>query len=233
MIVKECKKLRAKLEEVAAAELRKNVVEQLDSRRADLLPLRENVISVANSLQALSRRTELVGKPDSTKAIERVRKIRKSLMLDPLSVTKGRDFSNMKKAFENFVEHGFAAAEATWDVYMPKVRPAIDANQLAQAEQQKDFAAIATKLKMRAKRAEKIGKTPPSNEDEFLEIENEWKDIRHMISGLPEVADDPNVQEFLKAANSQSGASIDLLTDEVREWLRENNVAENYRITTM
>lgn len=233
MIAEECKKLRAQLEEVAQAEERENVVEQLESRRTELFALRESVISVTNSLKAMSSRTEIVGKLDPTKAIERVQKIREALMTDPLSITKGRDFSNMKKAFEKFAEDSSAAAEATWELYMPKARPSVDTNQLAQAEQQKDFATIALQLKTRAKYAEKIGKKPPADEDEFLEIESAWADIRQMISELPDVADDPKVQKFLKAANSQCGASIDLLTDEVRAWLRDNNVAEKYRITTM
>jgi len=54
-----------------------------------------------------------------------------------------------------------------------------------------------------------------------------------MIAELPAVADDPIVQEFLKAANSRTGASLELLTEEVRKWLKENNVANKYRITTM
>lgn len=233
MIAEECKKLREQLEEVAKAEERENVVEQLESRRTELLKLREAVLSVTDSLKAISSRSELVGKLDPSKCVERVQKIREALKTDPLSITKGHDFSSMKKAFEKFAEDGSAATEATWEQYMPKARPSVDTNQLAQAEQQKDFLTTASRLKARAKYAEKIGKKPPANEEEFLEIESAWEDIRRMIAELPDVADDPNVQEFLKAANSQSGASLDLLTDEVRAWLAENNVADKYRITTM
>lgn len=233
MIAEECKKIRAQLEEVAQAEERENVVEQLESRRTELLTLRESVILVTNSLKAISSRTEIVGKLDPTKAIERVQKIREALMTDPLSITKGREFSNMKKAFEKFAADGIAVAVATWEQYIPKARPTVDTNQLAQAAQQKDFATIAMQLKTTVKYAEKICKKLPSNEEEFLEIESAWADIRRMISQLPDVTNDPKVQEFLKAANSQSGASIELLTEEVRAWLRQNNVTEKYRITTM
>lgn len=234
MIAEECKKLRAQLEEVAKAEQREKVVEQLESRHSELLELRESVVATTSSLQAfMSRKIAIVEKPDSGKAIDRVRKIRKALATDPLSITKGIDFANMKKAFVKFAEDGLAAAGATWELYMPKARPSVDPNQLAQAEQQRDFSAIAMRLKARVKDAERIGKKPPANEEEFLGIESVWDDIRRMISELPDVADDPNVQEFLKAANSPRGASIELLTDEVRAWLRDNNVVEKYRITTM
>ena len=114
MIAEDCQKLRAQLEEVAKAEEREKVVEQLESRRTELLALRETVTLATDSLKAISSRTEIAGKLDSTKAIERVQKIRESLMTDPLSITKGRDFSNLKKAFEKFAEVGSAAVEATW-----------------------------------------------------------------------------------------------------------------------
>ena len=233
MIAEECRKLREQLEEVKKADERQNAVEQLDSRREELVTLRDALLSVTDSLKAIAKRTSIEGKLDPTKAIERVHKIREALKADPLSITKGRDFSNMKKAFEKFAKEGSAASEATWEVYLPRARPKPDSNQVAQAEQQNDFVTIATRLKARAKYADKIGDKPPANEEDLQEIEAAWDDIRRMISELPDVASDPTVQEFLKAANSQRGASIDLLTDEVRDWLHENNIAEKYRITTM
>lgn len=233
MIADECKRLREQLEEVKKADDRQNVVEQLDLRRDELVALRDAVLTVTDSLKAIASRTSIEGKLDPAKAIDRVQKILDTLKTDPLSITKGRDFTRMKKAFEKFTEEGSVAAEATWEIYMPRARPTPDSNQVAQAEQQKDFVTIANHLKARAKYADKIGKKPPANEEDFVEIESAWDEIRQMISELPEVASDPKVQEFLKAANSQGGASIDLLTDDVREWLHENNIAEKYRISTM
>lgn len=233
MIAEECKKLRKQLEEVAQAEERENIHEQLESRRVELVEVREALLAVTNSLKALSARTELVGDLDSTKCIDRIRKIRESLLADPLSITKGRQFTDMRKALEKFEAEGTRCADATWAQFMPRAKPSVDTNQLAQAEQQNDFKTIVLKLRSRAKYAETLGKKPPANEEDFAELESAWEDIREMMSELPDVADDPLVQEFLKAANSSGGASIDLLTDEVRAWLLENNIADKYRITTM
>ncbi|TWT52267.1 hypothetical protein [Allorhodopirellula solitaria] len=233
MIAQECKKLRGQLEELAQAEERENIHDQLESRRNELVDVRDSLLAVTNSLKALSARTELAGDLDPTKCIDRVRKIRESLQTDPLSITKGRQFSDMRKAFEKFATEGTECAQATWAIFMPRAKPSVDTNQLAQAEQQNDFKTIALKLKTRAKYAEKLGKNPPATEDDFAELESAWEDIREMMAALPDVASDPLVQEFLKAANSSGGASIDLLTDEVRAWLQENNIADKYRITTM
>jgi|GEM_PF-1503177 len=233
MIAEECKKLRTQLEEVAQAEERKNVVEQLETRHTELLALRETVQTVTNSLNAITSRCKIVGKLDSSKCLERVQKIRESLSTDPLSLTKGKDFSYMKKAFEKFTEDGSAAAVETWEQYMPKARPTVDMNQVAQAEQQEAFKSKASQLRSRAKYAEQIGKRPPASTEDLSVLEATWEDIRKMIAELPAVADDPIVQEFLKAANSRTGASLELLTEEVRRWLKENNVTDKYRITTM
>jgi hypothetical protein len=233
MIAVECRNLRQQLEELALAEERKTVHDQLEQRRCELIEVRDMLLEVTNSLKAISARTKLVGDLDAEKCLDRVRKIRESLLDDPLSITKGRQFTDMRKAFEKFATDGKACAEATWLQFMPRARPSVDPTQVAQAEQQKDFKAIAAKLKNREKYAEQLAKKPPANEEDFAEIESTWNDIREMIAALPDVADDPVVQEFLKAANSSGGASIDLLTDEVRAWLQENKIADKYRITTM
>lgn len=233
MIAEECKKLRQQLEELALAEERKTVHDQLEHTRGELEEIRDMLLAVTNSLKAISARTKLVGDLDPTKCLDRVRKIRESLSVDPLSITKGRQFADMRKALEKFATDGSACAESTWLQFMPRARPSVDTNQLAQAEQQKDFKAIAERLKSRAKYAEQLAKKPPANEEDFTEIESAWEDIREMMAALPDVSDDPVVQEFLRAANSSGGASIDLLTDEVRAWLQENKIADKYRITTM
>jgi len=233
MIADECAKLRKQLEEVKRAEERQNIVEQLDVRRKELIELRDQVLSVTDSLSAILKRTSIQIDLDIAKVIERVKRIREALQSDPLSITKGRDFSYMKKAFEKFSQDGSAVAKKTWEIYMPRARPKLDTNQVAQAEQQNDFKTIASRLVARANYADKLGKKPPANEEEFKEIESTWEDIRQMISKLPQVASDPKVQEFLKAANSRSGAPLELLTEEVNKWLTENNISEKYRITTM
>ena len=234
MIAEECARLREQLEELKEANERRKVVAQLDGRRQDLVDLRNEVLDVSNSLNAISSRVSLEGEVDVAKALTRVKGIREALENDPLSITKGRDFANMKKAFEKFSQDGSAIAADTWENYLARgAQPKVDANQLAQAKQQKDFKATVVRLEARETYAKKIAKSPPGNEEEFKEIEDAWEDIRQLISELPELASDPTVQKFLEAANSRDGATLDLLTDEVRDWLEENSISINYRVTTM
>ena len=233
MIEEDCRKLLEQLEEVSKANEREGIVKQLDSRLDDLNTLRLKVLAATDSLKAIAYRTSIDSELNPAIAIDRVQTIRSLLNADPLSITKGRDFTSMKKAFEKFAEEGRVAVEDTWVAYMPKARPNVDKGRMAQAKQLKDSAKDADRLEKLDDRATNLGKTPPADEAEFLEIEAVWNEVRQMIDKLPEISSDPKVQEFLRAANSQSGASLDLLTDEVRIWLQKNSLAEKYHITTV
>jgi hypothetical protein len=233
MIEKDCRNLRKQLEQVSKANKREAIVNQLNSRLDDLITLRVTVLTTTNSLKAMACRTSLDRELNPDKALDRVATIRSLLDDDPLSITKGRDFTNMKKAFEKFAEEGQVAVEATWAAYMPKARPNVNKGQITQAKQLKDSVKKADRLEKLNDRTTNLSKTPPANEEEFREIEAVWEEIRQMIDELPVISSDPKVQEFLRAANSRSGAPIDLLTDEVRIWLQENSVADKYHITTV
>lgn len=232
MITDECYSLRRQLEEVAKAEERETVVGQLEARRGELTALRDQVVAVSDSLTAISSRCEIRGQLDSAKCVERVQRIRQSLRADPLSITKGRDFSLMTKAFEKFIEDGRTAAVQTWEQYLPRARPTVDMNQVAQAEAQEAFKFKASQLRSKAKVAEQLGKQPPANTEDLLALERTWEEIRRVLAELPAVSDDPHVQAFLKAANSRTGATLDLLTEDVRAWLMQNGIDNKYCIRT-
>lgn len=233
MIAEDCKSLRSQLEQLAKAELNEKIAEQLSERRKELLELKTKVVNSVVPLQALAMRTKIDGKLDATNAFERVKKMREALKSDPQSISKGRDLTNMKSAFEKFAEETSKATELTWNQYLPRARPNVDANRIAQAEQQEAFRTKAIQLKARVKHADQTSKRSPLTEAEFVELEAVWEDIRELLEALPAVTNDPKVREFLKAANSSKGASLDLLTDEVIAWLRENNTLEKYRIVNL
>ena len=233
MIAEECKKLRQQLEELALAQERETVHNQLEQRRCELVEVRDMLLAVTNALKAISARTKLVGDLDAANCIERVRKIRESLLADPLSITKGRQFTDMRKAFEKFATDGIACREATWAQFMPRAKPSVDENQLMQAESLPSHAKIAAKIRLRAKDASRLGKNPPLNEEHFIALESVWEDISTMCEQLPPVADDPEVRKFLKASNSPEGASLEMLTEEVLAWLKEKQMNDKFRINNI
>jgi len=234
MIAEECRKLNEQLQEVAQAKIRKDIHDQLEARRIELAKIRDLVLAVTNSLEAIRNKTKLEGNLDSRKCLDRVRKIREALQDDPLSITKGRQFTDMKKAFEKFVTEGTVSAKETWEQFLPRTRPSVDKNQILQAEGlSRDDASKAAKLKSLDERSKNLAKKPPADAVFLAEIEGIWEDMRQIMAELPDVAEDPIVQEFLSAANTPEGASIDLLTDDVRAWLAEKKMTDKYRINTM
>lgn len=230
MIAEDCKRLRDQLNEVARAKEREHIVSQLDSRCKELVELRDMVVSVTQALSALTKRTDIIGTVDGSKAHNSAAKIRKALAEDPLSITKGRELTNMKAAFAKLSQQAIEATTATWFQYKPKAKPSVDANQLAQAEQQEAFRVAAGQLRAAAKAADEMSRKAPATDEDFSNLEALWERIRELIGSLPAVANDPKVKEFLKAANSPNGASLELLTSEVRQWLQENKTADKYRV---
>lgn len=230
MIAQECKKLKNQLEEVAKAIERENVVKQLEEPQQELRSIRDNVLTVKRLLVALAKRTPIVGKIDGSKSLDRVQKLRQALAEDATSLTRGSNLTYTKKAFEKFAEQIVEAAAATWEQYKPKAQPTVDANQIAQADQQEAYRRTVSQLKASVKQAEQTGRNVPRSEAEFVELENTWKHIRELIEALPAASDNPDVQRFLRAANSADGASLELLNEAVRKWLDENNSSGKYRI---
>lgn len=230
MIADDCKKLRNQLEHVAKAEANEKIVNQLNLRRQELLELKKKVVAATISLQAIASRTVIIGKLDTTKAFERVRKLRVALKVDPQSITKGSDFTYMRTAFDKFTDEVVKAATATWEQYLPRVQPKVDANQVAQAEQQVAFKTNAVRLKSRIKHAESLSKSLPASEEELVDLETVWQEVRTLLELLPAVTNDPKVRDFLKATNSSNGASLDMLTEEVLAYLNKNKAADKYRI---
>ena len=233
MIADDCKKLRQQLELVAKAKANEKIVEQLNLRKNELLQLKNKVVAATVSLEAVGSRTKIIGKLDATKAYERVQKLRIALKNDPQTITNGRDLTNMSSAFNKFTEHVLAATTATWDQYLLRAQPNVDANQIAQAEQQEAFKKTVRELKSKVELAEFLSKSHPTSETGFVTLETVWQDIRILIESLPAVTNDPKVREFLKAANSPNGAPLDMLTKEVRLWLNENKASDKYRIVNM
>ena len=136
----------------------------------------------------------------------------------------------MKKAFEKLADEGESIAKETWDIYRRTAQPTIDKNQLAQAMVQASFKQLASDIEQKDKDLGRRAKKPPKTKEDLDSIEEGWEEIRQMISGLPEVASDPKVQEFIIAANTKDGAPLEMLTDEVSDWLNENNMSAKYRI---
>lgn len=69
----------------------------------------------------------------------------------------------------------------------------------------------------------------PKNSEEFDRIDNLIDELRQSLASLSSDQIPENVQDFLKTAATQ-GATIDLLTPEVKEWLIQHRLINSLRI---
>ena len=68
----------------------------------------------------------------------------------------------------------------------------------------------------------------PETKEDVLELKKSCQEAGQLfneIDGIPE-----SVRNFLKAASSINGASIEMYNEEIKEWAEENNMTENLRL---
>ena len=232
MIPDDCKKLLGQLRDIERAQLNKKTVELLKEREDELREVEKAVVVASEALLALEKRREISSKPDASIAIERTVAVRTALAVDANAITGKQLYRNMKNAFEKLNAEMLKATTKSWEEYLalPSTEPKADPQQVADAKLQKSLAGVLSQLEQKQRLAGQLVKSPPANEEEFLELERVWSLIREMIQSLPPVSNSPQVRAFFVAINSGKGAELSLLTDEVLDWLRENEKVDGYRI---
>ena len=92
------------------------------------------------------------------------------------------------------------------------------------------FAGIVQKIRILLIQIDNCRSTIPMGESDFekfdrliIEFDAAWKELGS--TDLP-----PEVQCFLQAAGTREGAAINLLTTEVKDWLRTKGISESFRI---
>ncbi len=230
MITTECERLRDLLRGLEKAKTNKRVVESLNERQRDLTDLHAKAKQAFQSYKVVDKRESVIPIPDGTKAQKFVADLRVALKEEPESITKGRGFTTMKNAIGKIADSLNEATKETWKDFLAKSQPRLDANQVAQSRQLQAHKADATRLQDLNDSSKRAARKPPTDEEAFVLIESRWKQIRELIKSLPSPSDHPEIQAFLEAANSRNGASIELMTTEVLDWLKEQSMSKKFRI---
>jgi len=72
--------------------------------------------------------------------------------------------------------------------------------------------------------------TRPTSEEDFEYFDDLVREVDAAWSELGSDEVPPNVEKFLKAAGGREGAGLDLLTDDVKEWLETRKIDTSFRI---
>ena len=91
------------------------------------------------------------------------------------------------------------------------------------------YTPLITDLKRNLNNYDRVSLNLPVTKSHILDAEKLKKEIMIKYDDLG-LERNPEIGEFLKASQTPGGASLDLLTGEVKIWLKENDVAGNYGI---
>lgn len=92
------------------------------------------------------------------------------------------------------------------------------------------FAGIVQKVRILLIQIDSCRKSKPTGEEDFEKFDQLVADIEDAWSELGPTDIPAEVTEFLRAAGSRDGASIDLLTTTVKEWLTVKEINNSFRI---
>ncbi|MFO0822550.1 MAG: hypothetical protein U0792_05420 [Gemmataceae bacterium] len=223
--------LRAVLDRLSRVD---TVAQQLQ----ELEPIRKAVNGWAVELPVLIDQHKLfVGRPDvavedapdGTKVVNAVAVARTKVAESPLEITHGRTFANLEAAATKLVTGYRDAINAAWAVWVEKFAPRVDDAELAPFETHPEYRQAVSDIKANRKELNRLKKDPATDRAGFDLVEQLSVTLRQLLGKLPTQAPD-EVKKFLAATNTREGATLDMLTTPVLDWLRANNQLDKYRI---
>ena len=229
-LLEQCKLANEKLAELADAEQANGVAENIRKRSNELAEASESLVDVSTSASLLLKEGILNESQllDDAKPRSYVADIRQKLSEDPSAITSGRTFTNLKKSVQKHSEKTVELVNESWSSHVAEIAPKVDSKLLSQ-HRNTSFSDVVVKLERTAKEAKKIAKNAPTGSDAFNALKEIWSVIRNDLASLPQ-ADNPEVQAFLIAVGSETGADLSLITDSVRDWLVGNQMIEDFSV---
>jgi DNA repair exonuclease SbcCD ATPase subunit len=92
------------------------------------------------------------------------------------------------------------------------------------------FAQTVQKVRVLTARLEQSRRSRPTSEEDFQNFDDLVTQVDAAWSELGSDEVPPNVERFLRAAGGREGAPLDLLTDDVKEWLETRRIDTSFRI---
>jgi hypothetical protein len=229
MIMDDCQKVLGLLNSVQETGQNQGLCENLTNRVDDLKPVAAHFMTSSEVLFLLREKGAVPDStqfPDADQPMQRAVDMQETLQANPEDVTRGHNFTSLKKSFDKLAEQIDEVIKESWSVYRDRQHPKIDRSQLKQAELL--MGETAREFESLDKEARALTRSAPRDEESLNEIEGLWKQLRELIRQFPALAEDPEVQKFLEAADSPDGAQLLLLTPTVVDWLKEREMFERF-----
>jgi hypothetical protein len=231
VIAKEIEVLRDLLKGLEKAKSNERIMKSLNERQVELMELRDATRTAFDSFAAINKRAVIAQRPDGEKALKYIRDVQETLKsADPEGITKGRIFTTMRNAITKLASEIDVTTIEAWKDFVVKFQPKLDPNQVEQARRLPGHKDDVLQLESLDSKSKKLSGKPPQDDEAFAALESLWATIRSLVISLPSPSDNPEIQAFLEAANSREGAPIDLMTEEVMDWLKKQKMSKKFRI---
>ena len=229
-LLERCQAANVKIAALVEANKSKEIADKIRKCAGKLSDASESLVDYSGRASVLLdanilKTTELV---DDSKLSHQLTEMRQKISEDPSAITSDRNFTNLKKTIEKFGEQTEKVVNDQWKQHVSEIAPKID-NKLLAHHRNTSFAAVVANLETNAKEAKKLARTAPVDAEVFAQLAGYWHEIRTNLARIPQ-ADDPDVQAFLNAVGSESGAGIETLTSSVITWLQENDMLDEFCI---
>lgn len=210
------------------------LIEMLNPRRTELEDLKGTFAAEVsriglfqlNNLLSTDALDEV--KTTLVKALESLKKVRDAFNLDPVNLTKGRDYRTLNDRFAAICTTLKEVAKVAWREHVKKACPVVDDDVLRRFDRtERDVVRAIRSLR---DRAEGIRNRIPMSAPEFQETMSVFQQLREALAKLPKVSDNPEVKAFLDATIQEGGAPLSLLTPTVQQWLYDEGRDDHYRI---
>lgn len=144
-----------------------------------------------------------------------------------LKIDNKHTFWNPLKNYPNRISQDL---ELSWKKYAQNILPRLDNELLGIFEKLPSTRAQVRNIRQLQQQAQQLAVYLPSGDDDIQKFVNLSNSIRQSWQNLEATEISPAVMDFLKAACS-AGASLDLFTDEVRQWLSEHRLIQAFSIS--
>lgn len=202
--------------------------EQLRSRADELKAAAESLEAPAQRV-ALQREREWIKQTklpsaEIKKSQGLIETIRALLPSDPGKIDP--HVNRLVKVTEAIVSKTDKLTADSWATVVKRRQPSVDEAELKRCEQ---FNSEVAKVDEIRKMTRVSIAAAPLSRDSLYEIEKRWDRLRELIGSLPKGSDNPDVNRFLDAVRN-GGASLEMLTDAVRQYLEETGKSQAFRI---
>jgi hypothetical protein len=210
----------------------------LDPRREELRQRLDKLTAIAKHFHVLlasgtgddnSAIVAPVALPTASIFGNAIEAVRQRLADDPFKVTAGKEYKAALKAVDALTERLRVHTTDGWRAWVDRETTRIDEAELSRYAQLKDWAATVATVRERRRQVAGLPDSLPETADDLEVARWAMEQLRAEIGKLPR-SDDPEVRRFLDAAGRAGGADLNLLTEKVLIWLKDNNMYGQCRV---